>query len=99
VDLIQFARDFQSLGVAGVMALLGVVMLRYLRAEAERERAERSRVVEELRAALAARLADQQAWADRFLEVSVRHEGIAQKVTAAMEQQATAFRALTAREG
>lgn len=96
-ELIQLAKDFQGLGVAGVMALLGYVMIRHLKAEADRERQERATLVAELRATQQDRLADQVKWADRFEQSSVRAEATAQKLTASLSEQAEAFQRLTDR--
>lgn len=98
-ELIQLAKDFQGLGVAGVMALLGMVMVRYLKAEVDRERQERASVVAELREAQQERLADQVKWADRFEQASVRGEAVAQRLTASMSEQAEAFQRLVDRQG
>lgn len=90
-EFFQLAKDFQSLGVVGVMGLLGYFIVRYLMAEVERLQKAHADVVSELRVAQESRFKDQVSWAEVFRAASVRDETTAQALTKAMNDQAAAF--------
>lgn len=90
-EIIQLAKDFQGLGVAGVMAVLGYFIVKYLTAEIDRWRVSHASAVAELRASQEARLTDQVRWAEVYRQSSVKDETTGQALTKAMSEQAAAF--------
>ncbi len=88
-ELLQLLKDFDAVGVAGIVLMLAYLAIKYLTAELVRERTEKAELVEKLEAATAARMADKDKAAEQFhttvLDVQATLAKVAESRAAVMQ--------------